>query len=898
MGPNPIGGGRCRSRRSRPIAASVALLLIVSLVPACSSSHRDGHPPPSTTAVATATTTTVPPPEYTPSPYSWDRSTDPSLALGGGASATLSAVLAPQLSGSWQVFGSRQDQTRIPTATIWSSSDGTSWTAAALGPPSEPGRALAAAQYKATTVVVGSTGVGSDQQAAVWLPETSGGAYAPQAVPVSDGPSWMNLATAGSLGMFATGMVDGRFAMWTSTNGRVWTEASRAEKVITSSPGAQVNALLAAGDFVYAAGSIQTGPTTEAAVWSSSNGLDWHLVSSAGTSFTGPGDRVIYSLAPFETGLVATGAINDGNGWLPASWISPDGQSWSLPSTNFPGTPTTPRTGPSYGPSGGSAIRSVSSIETLAGATSLVAAGGGPYGQAAWQSTDGIHWSAIPLPAADATATSWRAELAAATVGQVVVMDAEPGQPYMLSYREPSAAASGRPAQSGVWTQPSANPLTFGPVRPEAVPVSLRSVSGRLELEVQVVHRPQVIGPATATTTQLWSSDGTSWTPSEPSGTTGSSLTPAVLPAPGALTARLPDAWVAVASPASTSPEVWTSSDGRSWKARGVLRPAESGTVPPATTGSVPAASASAATVPGEAATTAPSSAVSGVCTARLPATAGQPAHYLVVAVGSTAATATSSDSDGSGSGSGPTLVTTRSAAAWSSTTGSSWRPASVGPQPPSGGTQTMTGCLAVGSELVAFGSTTGPTGSPQPALWRSADGSSWTRISVGTFAAGAPQPLISVAEEKADWLGAASPDPQVDPFSTASAGWPGPAATTGDDAGVGPAPSVQDGRSGLWLAVGGITSWQLIDTSVAPWLGADQSQIDLVAFAPPVAAAGGVHATSTSGPTSTSAPGSNPTAIPGASTTAPGSAAAAAVAPVVVGVVDGRLAVWTGSSS
>jgi hypothetical protein len=168
-----------------------------------------------------------------------------------------------------------------------------------------------------------------------------------------------------------------------------------------------------------------------------------------------------------------------------------------------------------------------------------------------------------------------------------------------------------------------------------------------------------------------------------------------------------------------------------------------------------------------------------------------------------------------------------------------------------------MSGCLAVGSSLYAYGTATGSSGAPVPAVWRSADGTSWARSPVGAFVPGTPTPLLSVAPAGSVWLAAANPDPDADPLQPAGAGSPGPGATAAGDAGVGPAPSLEDGRDGVWLSITAGSTWQLIDTLTGPWLGAERSEVDLVGFA------------------------------------GHGSAAK----PVVVGVVDGELAVWAGTA-
>lgn len=793
-------------------------------------------------------------------------------------------MLAPQLAGPWQVFGSRLGPSGSPTATVWSSPDALVWTAGTLDPSGAPSQAAAAARYRNTTVVVGSTGEAAGQQAAAWGSTGPGTPFTPESVPASNGPSIMKLVASGPLGMFATGTVDGRFAMWSSTNGRQWSELPGAEKVIGSTSGARVDALLVNGANVYAAGSVQPGATQQAAVWSSSDGLDWHLVASAATSFSGPGGMAIYSLAPLGAGLVAVGALDQSGTWVPASWISPDGQSWSLPSTDFPSAPEAAGAAVSFGASGGAAARSVAAIPTIGGANDVVASGGGPYGQAAWESDDGLHWTSLPMPAGPATATSWRAELIAASIDRAVVLDAEPGQPYLLTDRASLISGLGpssrTPASiSGTWSQPSADAGVFGPVRPEAVPVSLlRQSTGRLQLTVDLVRRPQSVGPAQVTTVVLTSADGSTWT-ADPAGTIPGG-SPRSDPVPDVLTARLPTGWTAVSSSPAGAVPTWASATGATWTATsGITMAAE-----PSGAGSTAGPSRPAGTSPA-------SVALNGICTTRLPSsgaagtqassstagngtsgtagngtsggsTATPTSRYLVEAVGAVTSV-TPAPPGPADTVNGPTV--TRSGAAWYSATGLSWRSGPVNAAPPSGGTVSMSGCEQVGPGLVAFGLATASGGAPQPALWRSSDGASWARSAISAFTSGAPAPLLSLAADGDYWLATANPNPAANPLQPGSAGTRGPAAGAGTDAGVGPAPSLEDGRQAVWLSVDGGTAWQLLDTATAPWLGSQRSGVDLVGFV--------------------SSPGGGPsTSLQGAPT------------PVVAGVADGQLVVWIGT--
>lgn len=723
---------------------------------------------------------------------------------GGGPGATLAALLPPPLSGRWLIAGTRLSATATPSATVWTSPDAATWTAAPIAAGEGPSQATAAARYDSTTVVVGSVGEGANQQATVWLSAAPGQPFAAVQVPLTGGPSSMSLVAAGALGYFATGTIDGRPAMWSSTNGRDWFEDPAAEKAISSSPGARVNALVAAGDKVFAGGSVLSGGQQSAAIWSTVDGLHWQLVQTAQTAFTGADSRVVYSLAPLGTGLVAVGAIDVGTRWLPASWISPDGASWSQPSTDFPspGAAATPAL------VAGMAARSVSAVPTLAGATSVVAAGGGPYGQAAWSSTDGIHWTALALPRGAASATGWQATLVAGTTTATVVADGQPGQAHVLS-DEPSG-----------WQEPSADASVFGPVRPVARPLQLRSTPAGLVLSLEVTTAPQAIGTPVASVAYLLSKDGVTWSPVSVAAAVAAGAVPANLPGPRVSALRLPSGWIAAGGNAVGGNASWTSPTGATWTAGSPIDG------PPA------------APTPGQ---TAPVSVVDGLC---------QASATSAAAVGATYSVPPGATTSGPGR-TGPAGALT-GAAAWYFNAASGWRRGTVAP---TAAPESMAGCTPVGSGLVAFGSSVGPTGQTEPGVWRSGLGIAWTRQSVGAFTDGPPAPLVGLAAYGEDWVAVANPDPTAGTVAVAASTAPattGAAAPDGSDSAVGPNPSLENGLQGVWLSPDGGGTWQLVDTSTSPWLASQAASVDLVGFA---------------GPT-----------------------------PVVVGVQDDRLAVWVGS--
>lgn len=796
--------------------------------------------------MAAPTSTTEAPTRYRPSPYTWQRSPAPALALGGGAGTTLAALIAPTINQSWMAVGTRQSAAGVPVATVWTSPDGVTWRSSPIDAIPMADSASAAAQYRGQTVVVGSVGQGANRQAAVWISPSPGASFAAVSVPSTGGPSEMSVVAVGALGMFAVGTVDGRFAMWSSTDGRDWQEQPAAEKIVTASAGARVWAMLAEGDNMYAAGSLGSGAAQQAAMWSTSDGLHWHRVTTAATAFAGPGSRVIYSLAALGNGLVAAGAVNRGSGWTAASWVSPDGASWSLPSTDFPGAAAAgPPGAPPFGSSGGYAIRSVSAVPTFAGSAAVVAAGGGPYGQGAWRSTDGLHWSAIALPGTDAAATGWRATLAAASITTTVVADGDPGQAHLIT-----DTGSG-------WSEPSSNPAAFGPVRPAAVPVSLQLAGNRLVLTVRVVSAPQAIGDPAVSYTTLASADAVDWT-TRPAGAAG----PPTVPTAGALTVHLPAGWVAVGQPAAGQPEGWYSQDGRTWVAQGLL----DASLPPGSQGagsSTGAGGGTGGSAPSLATT------VNGLCslTAQLAApavaatatttTTAPGRSSVVAAVGSQLRPPTTGTGVGGGS------VQGHQAVAWVSTGGTGWKRATVSPAAATGGFETMSGCARSADGLVAWGGATTAGGASAPAIWRSTTGAAWNRVDVTAFDRGSPSPLTDLAAYANVQLAVADPDPADGPVATspaptagaAGATTPaptGPAATGASAGAVGPSPTLENGEGGLWLSTDSGSSWQAVDTATPPWVGTDGSRAVLVGFA-----------------------GSTP---------------------VVVGSVDGRLAVWTGA--
>jgi hypothetical protein len=180
--------------------------------------------------------------------------------------------------------------------------------------------------------------------------------------------------------------------------------------------------------------------------------------------------------------------------------------------------------------------------------------------------------------------------------------------------------------------------------------------------------------------------------------------------------------------------------------------------------------------------------------------------------------------------------------AAWSSTDGSSWTPGIFTPPLPAGSTTKVEGCLSTGNGFIAYGET-GNTLVEQPAVWNSSDGINW-QLASASFTGLSNGPLGDQA----------APLDGIGTGTSTLLGWSG----QGDlpwqlwPALVGGAAGAEPTLAGLWSSVNAGTSWQQMDTDVAPFTGSLFAQADAVTFENQQ--------------------------------------------PVVAGIVDGRLTVWVGT--
>ncbi|MBO0693120.1 MAG: hypothetical protein J2P58_09510, partial [Acidimicrobiaceae bacterium] len=757
------------------------------------------------------------------------------------------------------------------------------------------GQARAVTDWGARTVVVGSVGRGPAQRAAVWISPNPDASFSPvprslafvvpagtptdpsagSALPrggsatlaTTAGPgAAMDSVTAGALGVFASGTVAGQPALWYSTNGTSWERLTKAESVIDSSAGAVVRKLLETPLGVFAVGSILHDGTTDAALWSSGDGINWRLVSNA-SSFSGPGDQVLSSIASFGQNLVVAGGIRLATSWMPASWISPTLSSWGAPSESF-SEPTGKRLDLT-----GSVVAGLS---VSPDGSTLAAVGGSPSEQRLWLSKDGINWTPEPFPQSAVDDSDWTAGAVATSGTTTVVIDPNPGQPRLLV--------------DGVagWQEVSADPAVFGAPQTVATPTHLVDDRGRLVLTVDVDQPGQALGKDQDSTEILTSTNGRRWTVAATGNTfVGQTVTDLAVTRKGLVAVGGPSpTTAAVASRESThgpALTVWRSTDAARWTAvdlgpRGVIAspglpsgravqnslpaastttsgtstaapgpptsrprlaavpatrpPAESGRSP--TTTGTPTTSAPSSTSP----TTAPMSLVPAPSTYEAPqgaVTSLGNTLYVVTSFGGKPAIGWKStdgttwtpigtleqepvaESDtvwGACSVPGAAAAVGATASGQGGSLGKAWRvshPAAstaVGPVPPADSGEQLLGCSDTSTgTLVAWGASATSNGVPTAALWSSPTGDGWTRRPVAAFlSTNGTAPVTDLADNGNTWL-----------------------AVTGSST----EPWTQDGLSslGVWESADAGKTWRQLTTSAKTWGDVFGVSADLVAY-------------------------------------------------------------------
>ena len=225
-------------------------------------------------------------------------------------------------------------------AAVWTSPDGLAWSRVAHdegvfgGPSTQFMRAVAPAGPG--LVAVGGDIPGDDVDVAVWVsPDGLAWSRVAQDQEGLGGPD-DQLATAmapAGPGLVAAGWEgpgeDSDAAVWTSPDGLAWSRVPH-DEALFGGPGIQeIDGLAVIDGLVVAVGSDESGADGSAAVWTSPDGLSWSRVPHDEATFGGPGNQVMLAVAAGGPGLVAVGLEGASDRAVAAVWTSPDGLAWS-----------------------------------------------------------------------------------------------------------------------------------------------------------------------------------------------------------------------------------------------------------------------------------------------------------------------------------------------------------------------------------------------------------------------------------------------------------------------------------------------------------------------------------------------------------------------------------------
>ncbi len=290
--------------------------------------------------------------------------------------------------------GATEGWVGVGDAAVWTSVDGITWSRV---PHDESvfGGANSQTMWDVTVGGPGLVAVGWDGQdilntkvdidAAIWT-SIDGDTWS--RVPHDEevfGAAWINSVIVGGPGLVAVGGTDGYFtdgdaAVWTSVDGITWSRAPHDETVFGGEDSQVIIDVTVGGPGLVAVGRDGgIGPwdnnaDTNAAVWTSVDGITWSRVPHDETVFGTGGNPSMLGVTVGGPGLVAVGAD-----YWPSTltetpvWTSPDGITWTR----------------------------VPDDETVRGSIAAVIVGGpglvavGDEGKV-WTSVDGITWSRVP----------------------------------------------------------------------------------------------------------------------------------------------------------------------------------------------------------------------------------------------------------------------------------------------------------------------------------------------------------------------------------------------------------------------------------------------------------------------------------------------------------------------
>jgi hypothetical protein len=327
--------------------------------------------------------------------------------------------------GRWYAVGGSVTPDGTATPAIWSSPDGTTWSALPTRPVSLYGRmsVLSAVACHADTVVAMGAAAGGahgNPRTATWVGTPASG-IAENATPFElfggDAAVGVGPLTAGPRGwLIGGGWVDQDShpgaAVWWSADGASFARVDGDPALESGASGSRVlQAVLGVPDGFLASGSYAPGggARRQPQVWRSPDGTHW-----ASDPVPVPdADAEIQALTSTPTGLLAAGV--DGTAF--GAWQDEDA-GW-----RFTGA---------FGKLGGTALPRVTGLVVVAGRDLLVAADGTRFGL--WAGRDGQHWAGAALPVLVEAGAGHSVRLAASgSTVLLAIQDAGPARLWLAT---------------------------------------------------------------------------------------------------------------------------------------------------------------------------------------------------------------------------------------------------------------------------------------------------------------------------------------------------------------------------------------------------------------------------------------------------------------------------------
>ena len=160
-----------------------------------------------------------------------------------------------------------------------------------------------------------------------------------EAVFGGEGDQSITSVTAGGPGLVAVGtdgpVKNSDVAVWTSTDGVTWSRVPHDEAVFGGGGNQSITSVTAGGPGLVAVGTDASHDDGDPAVWTSPDGITWSRVPNEAVfggedrELMGADRQVMESVTPGGPGLVAVGFEGSFSNSDAAVWTSPDGITWS-----------------------------------------------------------------------------------------------------------------------------------------------------------------------------------------------------------------------------------------------------------------------------------------------------------------------------------------------------------------------------------------------------------------------------------------------------------------------------------------------------------------------------------------------------------------------------------------